>query len=131
MKVEEDYTDILQNIETAIIGVYRENESLTDANVDNALEALERTYLGELRGRAAIIPPNPITRAVYEQMQIMCEWRLGRAHLEKPEGQAGPKISPVSVEIILACLKRLRKSVRLWTKEGGRQGYLHYIDQFL
>jgi hypothetical protein len=129
--VEEEYTDILQNLEMAIIQVYRDNETLMDANVDNALEALERTYVGELRGRAAVVPPNPVTRSVYENVKTMCEWRLGRASFKTKEGQPGPTMPPVSHEVILACLKRLRKSLRLWTKEGGRQGYLHYIDQFL
>lgn len=32
---------------------------------------------------------------------------------------------------IVACLKRLRKSVQFWTKSGGRQGYLNYIVEFL
>jgi hypothetical protein len=26
------------------------------------------------------------------------------------------------------CLKRIRKSVDLWNKQGGRQGYLYFID---
>lgn len=129
--VEEEHTDILQNMEMAIVRVYRENDALMDANVDNALEALERTYVGELRGRAAVVPPNPMTRAVYEQVKTMCEWRLGRASFETEEGAPGPEIPPVSHEVILACLKRLRKSLRLWTREGGRQGYLNYVEQFL
>ncbi|NUM43120.1 MAG: hypothetical protein HUU38_00325 [Anaerolineales bacterium] len=129
--VEEEYMDILQNMEMAIHSVYRQNQTLADANVDNALEALERTYMGELRGRAAVIPQNPVTRMVYEQVQTMCEWRLGRASLENEEGTSSPEIPPVSHEVILACLKRLRKSLRLWTKEGGPQGYLNYIEQFL
>ncbi len=123
--------DILQNIEAAIVTVYRENGALIDANIDSALEALERTYIGEGHGRAAVIPPNPITRDVYDGVRAMCEWRLGRNLLETEAGQPGPTAEPVSLDIILACLKRIRKSLRMWTKEGGRQGYLHYIDQFL
>lgn len=40
-------------------------------------------------------------------------------------------IDPLTVEEITACLKWIRKSIRLWTKEGGRQGYLNYISQFI
>lgn len=129
--VEEEYLDVLQNMEMAIVEVYRDKPELIDANVDSALEALERTYVGELRARGPVLPPSPIARTVYEQVQMMCEWRLGRASLETEEGQPGPETPPVPLEVILACLKRLRKSLRLWTREGGRQGYLNYIEQFL
>ena len=36
-----------------------------------------------------------------------------------------------SVAEILLCLKRLKSSIRLWNGEGGRQGYLTYIRNFL
>jgi hypothetical protein len=35
-----------------------------------------------------------------------------------------------TVDEIILCLKRLRKSVKLWTTDYGRQGYLNYIAQF-
>ena len=31
----------------------------------------------------------------------------------------------------LLSLRRLRKSIRLWHKQGGRQGYLKYVREFL
>ncbi len=37
----------------------------------------------------------------------------------------------VSLEVIVACLKRIRKSIQKWNKRGGRQGYLTYVHQFL
>jgi hypothetical protein len=37
----------------------------------------------------------------------------------------------VSAEDMLACFKRLQSSLKLWTKEGGRQGYLNYISRFV
>ena len=131
INVEEDHLDILQNLEFAIANVYRTNPALMDSNVDNALEALDRTYTREPSGRAAIVPGNPATREVYDRVRLMCEWRLGRNPVETEEGEPGPSPEPVSREIILACLKRLRKSIRMWTKEAGRQGYLNYINQFL
>ena len=30
-----------------------------------------------------------------------------------------------------ACLKRIRKSVQRWNKEGGRQGYLTFVGRFV
>ena len=39
--------------------------------------------------------------------------------------------SVISLEEIVAVLKRIRKSVRYWHKKAGRRGYLEYIDQFI
>ena len=38
--------------------------------------------------------------------------------------------SKTSSEIV-ACLKRIKSSVKLWTKKGGRQGYLNFIQQHI
>ena len=32
---------------------------------------------------------------------------------------------------MVAIFKRLRKSLRTWTKRGGSKGYIYYIAQFL
>ena len=39
MGVEEEYQDVMQNIESAIVGVYRDHPELADFQVDQALEA--------------------------------------------------------------------------------------------
>jgi hypothetical protein len=31
----------------------------------------------------------------------------------------------------VACLRKLHKSVEFWTKQGGRQGYLQFIEKFV
>jgi hypothetical protein len=41
------------------------------------------------------------------------------------------EIKPITVNELLDCLKRIKKSVQFWTKEGGRQGYLEYISNFM
>lgn len=120
--------DIMQNIEFAIISIYRRDRNLTDYNVDMALEALLKNY----RGKKAFPPQSPLTLEVYDAAQSMCNCRLGEADLEDESGlPADLSLEPVSADVIVACLQRLRKSVRTWSKQGGRQGYLNYIDQFL
>jgi hypothetical protein len=32
---------------------------------------------------------------------------------------------------MVACLRKLRKSVDFWTQRGGRQGYMQYIEQYV
>ena len=35
------------------------------------------------------------------------------------------------MEVIVACLKRIRESIQRWNKEGGRQGYLTFVQRFV
>ena len=129
--IEDEYLDVLQNIEYAIVSVYRENPNLLDYEVDKALNILWTEYHNEQRGKA--LPAYQLganAQMVYTRVQSMCEWRLGRQKLEaEKDGQpVEMDIKPLTLEEIAACLKRIRKSVELWTKQGGRQGYLYFID---
>lgn len=36
-----------------------------------------------------------------------------------------------NIEAISACLKRIKKPVQYWNKEGGRLGYLTYISRYV
>ena len=130
---EEKYQDVLHNIETALVQVYREQDEMTDWEALTAVNGLIRTYTAEQRGRKA---PNLrmdiLTQAAYDNVQFMCEWRLGRAHLEGEAGQAFDMgMEPKTVSEIVACLKRIRKSIELWQKEGGRRGYFNFVSQFI
>lgn len=127
---EGENLDILQNIEAAVIGIYHDHPELTDYQVDSAMEALGRTYINEKRGGQPVLPKNDIAKQVYQAMKTTCDWRMGRESVVDEEGQPLSSES-VSIDVILACLKRLRKSVSTWNKEGGSQGYLHYISQFM
>lgn len=132
--VVEQFQDVLQNIEVAILSVYASQPDLLDLDVIDALDALVRTYAAEqdsrvppklrLSGRAAL---------VQDAVRRMCEWRLGRSTLErdKPDEPIPPPAEANSVADILLCLKRVRKSVHTWNEQAGRQGYLDYIDMFL
>lgn len=129
--IEDEYTDVLQNIELAIMSVYHENSDLTDYDVDKALNALWTEYRSETQGQTKTPPPfSASQRLVYERVNLMCEWRLGRHTLQADEkGKVVDiKPEPISLEEIGACLKRIRKSIELWTKEGGRQGYLYFME---
>jgi hypothetical protein len=67
----------------------------------------------------------------YTRVKAICDWRLGRETLIKEKRKQKTQIQPLTVNEIMACLKRIRKSVETWTRESGRQGYLLYISQFL
>jgi len=130
---EDQYLDVLQNIEFAIVRVYREQPDLTDYDVDNALNALIRAYRFEQQNQA-ISPPNlnPLAKKVYESVKLMCEWHLGREKLfESTVHGEIPSPPPKTMDEIIACLRRVRKSVERWNKRSGTRGYLQYVSQFI
>lgn len=133
MKVEDEYTDVLQNIEFGIVRIYREHPGLSDGDVMRTLEALIDSYVAEKIGREPRKRPySDLERILYDSVRAMCEWRLGRSSLgdAAPDGNA---LSPErkTVDEILLCLKRILKSVNKWNKRGGSQGYLQFVSQFV
>ncbi len=133
MKAEEQYLDILQNIEFAIIQDYRENPNLIDMDVRDAVDALLRVYGAEERQyRPPVVQLAEKPARLFEAVKDMCEWRLGRPTQSLQAGEASEvHTEPVTVGEILICLKRIQKSIRRWNKQGGRQGYLDFASQFL
>jgi hypothetical protein len=74
---------------------------------------------------------NSLAQLAYSGAQTICEWRLGRESafaLQGPTQIPAPK--PITVDELIACLKRIRKSVRTWNQRGGRRGYLEFASQF-
>lgn len=130
---EVEYQDVLQNIEAAIVSVYREHSGLLDYEVERALNALIVTHQVEQQHRASKPAAlSPLSEQVFTRVHAICEWRLGReAFIAEEPGAEVPYPPPVSLEEIVACLKRVRKSVKAWTQEGGRQGYLRFASQFI
>ena len=127
-KVEEEYQDVLQNIEAAIVSVHRRHPEMLDYDVDGALEALVAWYTAEQRGRTAREPVlHGLRRDVFTAVREICEWRLGRDAPALP----APSDAGVGVDVIVACLKRVRTSVQRWTREGGRKGYLTFIREYV
>jgi len=129
LKFAEEYSDILRTIEVAIVVFHNDYPDLLDYDVEAALDVLIAGYTADLRGRTYSTPPlSELRKGLKNDLLLMCEWRLGRASL-LAEADPAPRI--VSAEEIIACLGRIRRSVRKWTKEGGRQGYLRFIRQYV
>ncbi|MEZ4581262.1 MAG: hypothetical protein R3A10_06375 [Caldilineaceae bacterium] len=63
-------------------------------------------------------------------MKHICDWRLGRGEIGDTKSRM-PAPEPLTPEEMVACLKRLRRSVNMWTKRGGRQGYLEFVGDFI
>ena len=128
--LEDQYLDVLQNIETGIVGVYLDHAELTDAEALKAVEALIRAYQAEAKQTAP--PPlhlPPLATAVFESVKAMCEWRLGRQPL-LGHGQS-PDLPAKTLDEMVACLKRIRRSIERWDKRGGNRGYLDFVKQYV
>jgi hypothetical protein len=139
---EEKYLDVLHNIEAGIVSVYRNHPEMTDYEAQKAVEALIREYQAETTGRPATAAAmNPVAQETYHSVKAMCEWRLGRVQMEVKEKESFFKrpakkpaempIEPKTVEEIVLCLKRIRKSIETWNRRSGRQGYLNFISEFV
>jgi len=131
---EERYQDVLQNIEFGITQVYRNHSEMTDWEALAAIEALLRAYRAEARGRQTAPPSlDPLADKVYDLVKMMCEWRLGREMPFSSEGgePVGFSMEPITLDEIIVCLKRVRKSINRWNRRGGRQGYLTFVSQFV
>jgi lysyl-tRNA synthetase class II len=138
MAFHEEYLDVLQNIEFAIIQIYRQYPELHDYEVMSALEAAIDFYAAQrinrnprefnLSDRAALVAEN---------LKNVCNWRLGRKSLETTEtylkdlARDQAEFKPKNVEEIIACLKKVLGSVKKWNKQGGRQGYLSFVSAFI
>jgi len=133
MDFEEQYQDVLQNIEFAIVQVYHQHSELTDHDVETVLSDLIRGYQAEQRQRE-VTPPslNDLRQELYDGVKMMCDWRLGRTEMDSQGAQGDvPRLTLLQVDEIVACLKRIRKSVQKWSKRGGRQGYLKFVEQYI
>lgn len=126
MKVEEEYQDVLQNIESAIVTVYRKHTTISDSSVIRVLEAVIDRYVAEDIGRE----PRKTSfsedeNQLFDVVKSVCDMRLGRQPIEAVNAE------PTTKDEILQCLKRILKSVNKWNKRGGLHGYLRFVSQYV
>src|SRR5258707_58190 len=126
MKVEEEYFDVLQNLEWAIVNEFRQDRSILDMDAREAVAALARIYEAEAESRGAS-RSRLTSRAerIFQAVKTICEWRLGRGEdVPMPE----PIGTPLKPAELVLCLKKIRSSVELWNKRNGRQGYPEFVS---
>jgi hypothetical protein len=132
MRVEDEHLDVLQNMEFAIVTEFRKDGAILDLNVLDAVNALVRHYEAETEGRR---PPEPrlsdLSRRIFASVRAVREWRLGRSPGPAPEITDEPESDPKTTEEIVACLKRIHKSIGRWTKESGTRGDLEFAGRFI
>jgi hypothetical protein len=131
VRIEEEHTDVMQNLEFAVAVVYREHPEMADYAALRVYEALVETYAAERAGRAARPAPlDELEREIFDSAREICEWRLGRAPFPDDDGKLLYDDEPLPLDTLILCLKRLVKSVKTWTRRSGRQGYLNFMAPF-
>ena len=130
MQVEDEYLDVLQNLEWAIVNEFRQDRSILDLDARDAANALVRRYEAEAESRIATgAPLSERAERIFEAVRSMCEWRLG---LGPAPDQSPSDLDPtVTVAELVLCLKRIRKSIDRWNKRNGRQGYLEFVAEYV
>lgn len=127
---DDRYLDVLQNIEASIVDVYRAEPDLLDSDVERALYGVIVALNAERLGKPFDLEKVKLSEhgeRVFQAVLAVAEWRITGRPL------AGERTGPLprSVEELVACLQRVRKSVQRWTKERGRRGYLDFVKAYL
>ena len=136
MKVEEEYQDVLMNIELTIVGEYREHPELKNYDVEVAVNNAIRAFTAKKRGKPFSTPKMTERRTeIYDRVCTMCEMLLSMSEGEPLSREDGTEVRlpmiDVSLDAMILCLKRIRKSIQHWTKREGPKGYLTFIDDML
>jgi hypothetical protein len=97
-KFGEKNLDVPQNIEFGIVEVYRAGRSLLDIDVKDAIDALIRHYHAEEEQRTPpVMRLGDRAQMVFQSVQGMCEWRLGRPSFHDATPKHHPALTINSV----------------------------------
>ncbi len=130
---EDQYLNVLYNIEVQILQVYRDRPDLCGPDIERGLDALRKSYVAEIRRQEPKkLMLNELEEQVFIRVKALCELLLGRVEaFDKDGNPIEVDLEPLSLDEIVQCLKRIIRSVQFWTREGGSKGYVTYIQQFI
>ena len=76
LSIEEEYEDIIQNLEESIVMCYLSHPDLIDAEVETAMDWLVKLYSAQAQGKTSSYQePTGVSAEVANSVQQMCEWR--------------------------------------------------------
>ena len=133
MRVEEEFENLMLNIDIQVVSISSKMPELSDFGVDKVFNAFLSKYKALWKGRE----PKEVSfgspeNELYLLIKDMCDFFTGDSETWG-EGEYLIELDTekVSYETMIAVFKRFRKSVKTWTKRGGSKGYIYYISQFL
>ncbi len=127
------HLSLLQTLEFNLANHYKEQPQLIDYDVSDAFNALVRHYKAKLENRSFTPNLKGRSKEVFEMFQTVADIFVSNGQFPTTETDTflPENMQSYTVEDVLSCFRRLQSSLKLWTKEGGRQGYLNYISQFV
>lgn len=129
MSTETNHLDALRNLELAVTRFYRADPDLTDFAVQQAYDSLLDKYGAEQRGtKRRPRQLNEIQQALSAEVETVCEMLLGRT---QSDSDLPPNAETFDLTILIRCLRKLQNSLKKWTKNYGRRGYLDFISPHL
>jgi hypothetical protein len=133
MEFEEQYEDVLQNLEFGLTKTYDNDPKMNDHAALFVVEQLIKHYNAEGQGRT--LNPSalqPHEQMAYDSVKALCEFRLGRQGLVgKGDESLNIGAEAITTEELIACLKRIKKSIEFWQKRGGRKQYYEFVHGFM
>ncbi len=122
---EDKYLDVLQNIEWSLLSSTKDNPKLCDHDMLRIVEHALAYYKSPQRDSFCVERKlADMQQEIFERVVATCDWRLGLQSLSPDKDLY---CDPISVEELLLCLKRIEKSIKFWTKQGGRKGYITFV----
>ncbi|MGH1435658.1 MAG: hypothetical protein ACRBG0_14520 [Lewinella sp.] len=127
----------MQSIESTVLEIREEFPKLLDGDVVFAFDQLVTYFQTLAKGKEAKEPLSSSDRrqALLDEILNVIEEReeleADSSVVNNPEIKPNGNPIPSLPAFYATCIKTLSKSVRLWSKEGGKTGYLNYISNFL
>ena len=116
-------------METAILSLAKETDALLDADVQAGLELALRSMKARAAGKPEPALLSGLAHTVYEGVMLACNAFSGG--LVEVDGKLTNALRIATLNELIACLKRLRASCQLWTRKGGRRGYVRFLLETL
>lgn len=127
-EIVEKYQDSLHAIEYEIVMFYDDNPEMSDYTVMRSLEALMDHYVAKKIGRS----PRDFSLDEMELELVACLISASDILINPASNpDVPPGTNPLSIDEILACLKRILKSVKMWNKNEGKRGYLDFVSKYV
>ncbi|MEZ4632298.1 MAG: hypothetical protein R2880_16575 [Deinococcales bacterium] len=118
--------DKFELIESTVIKVFKQDPDLIDMEMLAAYEALSRLYRAKAQAKNLSSKPrlNEKSQKLYQVIAQAIDQKLATF-------AEGDERYLEESKIFASCLRRLEKSVKMWTRKHGRQGYLKFICGFI
>ncbi len=124
MMPPEKHMPLMQKIETAVSDFYATHRGINNYTVMRVYDAAIDHYRAAAQGKTAQAKLSEVEAELYKPVLTACEAGFIGGFLF--DGKMAQALSP---EEILSALRKLRKSVDFWHNQGGRTGYLDFIQE--